>query len=184
MPRKAGAPPTAYRRAILCLARRDHSVSELRQRLLERGHPADEVEQAIHRLRCERYLDDAVYAERFARSRLAHHGLGRARIRQALRLRGVAAGETEAGLGSALREVDEKAVVDGLARRYWRQHVQVEPARRLPRLWGFLLRRGFAPALVRDRLSALWPRWADALAGLEPWEDSRELAASGRGDER
>ncbi len=194
MPKKAAPPLTAYRRAILCLARRDHSVSELRQKLLERDHPAEEVEQAIDRLRRERYLDDAVYAERFARSRLAHHGLGRARIRQALRLRGVPPGETEAGLGSALREVDEKAVVDALARRYWRQHTQAEPARRLPRLWGFLLRRGFAPALVRHRLSALWPRWADALAGLEPWEEpaalpaqrelSSERRAAGPGDER
>jgi regulatory protein len=169
MPRRPAAPPpTAYRRAILRLARRDHSVAELRRALLERGHDTVEVEKAIDRLRREKYLDDAGYAERFARSRLAHQGLGRSRIRQALRVRGVGRGETEAGIRTALREVDEKAVVDLLARRYWKQHVSVEPAGRLPRLWAFLLRRGFAPALVHERLSALWPRWADALSGLEP----------------
>ncbi len=193
MPRRPAAPPpTAYRRAILRLARRDQSVAELRRALLDRGHDAAEVETAIDRLRREKYLDDAGYAERFARSRLAHQGLGRSRIRQALRVRGVPRGETEAGIETALREVDETAVVEALARRYWKQHVSIEPARRLPRLWAFLLRRGFAPGLVHARLAALWPRWADALAGLEPADPDHDADDSGHqgaaadcpGDER
>jgi regulatory protein len=178
--RPAGPATTAYRRAILRLARRDHTVAELRRALAERGHAPAEVDAAIERLLAEKYLDDRGYAERFARSRLARHGLGRTRIRQALRLRGVGRGETEAGLRTALREVDEGAVVDALARRYWKQHARLEPQRRLPRLWTFLLRRGFAPALVNERLSALWPRWADALQGLEPAD---ELDAGGRAGE-
>jgi regulatory protein len=175
MPRRpAGPPPTAYRRAVLRLARRDHSEAELRRALLERGHEPAEVDEAIERLRRERYLDDGGYAERFARSRLAHHGLGRTRIRQALRQRGVGRGEAEAGLRGALREVDEAAVVEALARRYWKQHARVEPARRLPRLWAFLLRRGFDAGLVGTRLKALWPRWSDALDGLDPAEDAAD----------
>ena len=86
----------------------------------------------------------------------------------ALRQRGVEAGHTEAGIRTALREVDEAAVLDSLARRYWKLHERTEPERRLPRLWAFLLRRGFPSGLVRERLSALWPRWRDALEGLEP----------------
>jgi SOS response regulatory protein OraA/RecX len=86
----------------------------------------------------------------------------------------VSRAETENGLQSALREVDENAVLDALARRYWRQHARTAPERRLPRLWAFLLRRGFAAGLVHERLSALWPRWADALAGLEPAEPVEE----------
>jgi regulatory protein len=172
MPRKqAATPPTAYRRAVLRLGRRDHTVAELRRALVERGHGAEEVDAAIERLRRERYLDDRGYAERFARSRMANHGLGRLRVRQALRQRGVGRGEVEAGLRRAAAEVDEAAVLDGVARRYWKAHARVEPERRLPRLWAFLLRRGFPPGLVRDRLSALWPRWSDALEGLEPLDE-------------
>lgn len=173
MPRRAAAapPPTAYQRALRRLGRRDHSVAELRRALLDRGHEADEVEAALERLRRERYLDDAGFAERFARSRMAHQGHGRHRVRQDLRLRGVDRRTSEAGIAGALLEVDENALVDGLARRYWRQHAAVEPERRLPRLWAFLVRRGFAPGLVRDRLQALWPRWSDALEGLEPADD-------------
>jgi regulatory protein len=171
MPRSAAdPPPTAYQRALRRLARRDQSVAELRRALLERGHEEPEVENALERLRRERYLDDAGFAERFARSRMTHQGLGRLRVRQGLRQRGVDRSTTEAGITAALGEVDERELLDGLARRYWRQHARVEPSRRLPRLWAFLLRRGFAPALVHERLAALWPRWRDALEGLEPAE--------------
>jgi 3-hydroxyacyl-CoA dehydrogenase len=38
------------------------------------------------------------------------------------------------------------------------------------RLWAFLLRRGFPATLILSRLKALWPRWQDALDGLEPAE--------------
>jgi regulatory protein len=171
-PRAAAAPPpTAYQRALRRLARRDHSVAELRRALLERGHEEEEVDAAIDRLRRERFVDDTGFAERFARSRMANQGHGRFRIRQDLRLRGVERRVVEAGIAGALREVDEKALVDGLARRYWRQHAGVEPERRLARLWAFLVRRGFAPGLARERLSHLWPKWSDALEGLEPAED-------------
>jgi regulatory protein len=166
----AGPSPSAYQRALRRLARRDHSETELRRALAARGHDEEEIAEALGRLRAQRYVDDETFAERYARSRLAHHGQGRARIRQGLRQRGVGREETEAGLSAALRDISEDEVLDRAARRYWRQHGGVEPARRLPRLWAFLLRRGFAPGLVRRRLQALWPRWSDALEGLEPAE--------------
>ncbi|HXK11315.1 MAG TPA: regulatory protein RecX [Vicinamibacteria bacterium] len=169
-PRPKAPPPTAYQRALRRLGRRDHSVAELRRALLDRGHGPDETEAAIERLRAERYLDDRGFAERFARSRMVHQGLGRARVRQGLVQRGVARTEAEAGIAGALGEVDERAVLDGLARRYWRLHSSVDPVRRLPRLWAFLLRRGFAARLVHERLRTLWPKWRDALEGLSPLE--------------
>ncbi len=174
MPRRAAAapPPTAYQRALRRLARRDHSVSELRRALLDRGHEEEEVETAIDRLRRERFVDDSGFAERFARSRMANQGHGRMRIRQDLRRRGVDRRTVEAGIAGALREVDEEAVVDALARRYWREHAAVEPAKRVPRLWAFLVRRGFAPGLVSERLKHLWPKWSDALEGLQPADDT------------
>ena len=83
MPQSAtgASPQSAYQRALRRLARRDHSVEELRRALAARGHAPEEIEAAIDRLRHERYLDDQGFAERFARSRLAHQGHGRALIR-------------------------------------------------------------------------------------------------------
>jgi regulatory protein len=165
------APVDARARALARLARRDHSEQELRRALRRDGFPPDVVDEVLGRLRAERYLDDQGYAARFARSRLAHHGLGRRRVQAALARKGVARPAIAAGLGAALAEVSEQDSLDALARRYWRSHAQDEPARRLRKLWAFLCRRGFPPGMVHDRLRALWPRWRDALEGLDAADD-------------
>jgi len=145
-------------------------VAELRRALLDRGHGEDEVEAALDRLRRERYVDDTGYAERFARSRMANQGHGRLRVRQDLRLRGVDRRTVETGIAGALREVDEKEIVDTLARRYWRQHAAVEPARRLPRLWRSSCAGASPPASSGEAVRALATVERRA-RGLEPADD-------------
>lgn len=148
---------SAFVDALERLARRDHSETELRRALRRAGHSAQDADAALERLRERRYVDDAAYAERFARSRIEHAGLGTRRVRQALRQRGVARGAAEEGIQKAAAQVDEAAVLERVARAYWRGHGRDEPPQRLRKLWAFLLRRGFPPALVRERLTALWP---------------------------
>jgi len=142
----------------------------MREALRDRGHAEDEVEAAMARLRAERLLDDQGFAARYARSRLQHRGLGRNRLRQGLRAKGVGRTEAEAGLQEALEQVSEAEVLDGVARRYWKSRAREAPERKLRNLWAFLLRRGFPATLILSRLRALWPRWQDALDGLEPAE--------------
>jgi SOS response regulatory protein OraA/RecX len=144
------------------------SGQQLRQALLAKGHPEPAVVATLDRLQRERYVDDASLAARYARSRLEYRGQGQHRVRQGLRRRGVAGETIEAGIREALGEVSEAGVIDRLARRYWTQRRRDAPARRLRGLWAFLVRRGFPPALVHERLRELWPRWSDALEGLEP----------------
>jgi regulatory protein len=124
----------------------------------------------VARLREERLVDDAGLASRYARSRLQHGGLGSHRLKQGLRKRGVAKAAAEAGLQEALAQVSEAEVLDRLARRYWKARASKPPESRLRALWAFLLRRGFPATLILSRLKALWPRWQDALDGLEPAE--------------
>lgn len=101
-----------------------------------------------------------------ARSRIRNLGHGSRRIRAELAAKGVDRSTAETGLRQALEEVSEGAALDAAARRYWRQQSETDPARRLRKLWGFLLRRGFSAALVAERLRVLWPRWSDMLAEL------------------
>ena len=169
--RRTAPSPTPYGRALARLARRDHSEQEIRRALRRDGFEEDAVEETVARLRRERYLDDAGFAARLARSRLAHAGLGRHRVRLELRKKGVRRTTAEAGLKEALGEVSESEVLDGVARRYWKAHEADEPSRRVRKLWAFLMRRGFPADLVHARLRALWPRWSDALEGLEPEEE-------------
>ncbi len=169
--KRAAAPlPSAWEKAVDLLARRERSVAELRRGLLQRGYPADEVEAALGRLQERGALDDRRLAERFARSRIERAGLGRHRVRQALRQRGVGRGDREDGLARALDQVSEAEALERAARLYWTRRAKVEPRERLRGLWAFLLRRGFPAELVSARLGALWPRLREALDGLEPGE--------------
>jgi regulatory protein len=161
----------SYLRALRRLARRDHSEQEIRRALGREGFAEDAIDETVARLRRERYLDDAGFAARLARSRIAHSGHGRNRVRQELRRKGVRRTAAEAGLKEALEEVSETDVLDALARRFWRARAADEPARRMQKLWMFLVRRGFPSDLVHARLRALWPRWREALEGLETAEE-------------
>ena len=165
---------SAYGTALRRLARRDHSEDEMRRALRERGHAQDEIDATVLRLRQERALDDVSFAARYARSRMAHAGLGRNRIRRDLRARGVERQVAENGLRAAADDVSEAEVLERVARRYWSAHRADEPPRRLQKLWAFLLRRGFPVTLVTERLRHLWPRLRDALDGLEPAAEPEE----------
>jgi regulatory protein len=158
-------------RALARLARRDHSEHELRRVLVRDGYAPEVIDDTIARLKRERYLDDAGFAARLARSRLTHSGVGRHRVRQELRRKGVKRTVVEAGLRDALVEVSEAPAIDALARRYWKSRDKDDPGQRVRKLWALLLRRGFPADLVSARLRALWPRWSDALDGLEPAEE-------------
>ena len=149
------------------LGRRDRSKEEIRRALLRDGYAEGAVAEVIARLTADRYLDDAGYAARVARTRLRFDGLGRNRIRQDLRLRGVDKKTAEAGIAEAVAEVPEADALEKVAQRYWRTHPSDEPRQRLRKLWAYLVRRGFPSDLVRARLAELWPKWRDALDGLE-----------------
>ncbi|HEY7642067.1 MAG TPA: regulatory protein RecX [Steroidobacteraceae bacterium] len=83
------------------LARREHSIEELRRKLVTKGYPPDAVEPVIQKLAGKRLVSD----ERFTSSFVHHHakrGQGPVRIRAALRQQGI----TDAQAEEALRSVE------------------------------------------------------------------------------
>jgi regulatory protein len=139
----------------------------MRRALARAGYEAAAVDAVLVRLAEYRYLDDAGYASRLARTRLRYDGVGRHRIRQDLRLRGVDRKTADAGIAAAASEIPETEALDRAAQKYWRAHTTDEPRLRLRKLWAFLVRRGFPASLVHDRLGTLWPSWREALEGLD-----------------
>jgi len=119
------------------------------------GHAKDEIEAALERLTTQRALDDGRFAAAYARSRLVHHGLGARRIRAALRQRGVSREVVEEGIQEAFGEQPEGEVLDAVAKRLLSRKTTDDPRKRLLKIYATLVRRGFPPALVRERLTTL-----------------------------
>ena len=79
---------SCYDQACRLLALRPHFRAELAVKLLRRGHPRPEIEQALDRLAREGWLDDAAAARGLVASRLARGAEGRPRLRAELERRG------------------------------------------------------------------------------------------------
>ncbi|MDQ2696483.1 MAG: recombination regulator RecX [Pseudomonadota bacterium] len=133
--------------ALGLLARREHTVLELRHKLLRRGFAADRVEAVLASLVAQDALSDARFADLYAHSRV-DKGYGPLRIQMELRERGVDAATIA-------------AVLDGLADFWTSKILQVhhkkfagalprDPAGRA-RQTRFLRQRGFTLEQI-DRL--------------------------------
>ncbi|HHJ14423.1 MAG TPA: regulatory protein RecX [Gammaproteobacteria bacterium] len=130
------------------LARREHSVRELRFKLAQRGHAADIIDRVLAGLIAAGFLSDRRFAGTFALSRF-ERGMGPARIRAELRERGIDEADIEAALASlgadwfvAVRRVREKRFGAAAA----------NDVRERARQMRFLQRRGFDSAHIRAAL--------------------------------
>jgi regulatory protein len=144
------ATPSAYLAGLRLLARRELTSAQLRERLLARGHPADEAEIAMARLRESGALDDGRAARAYASVAVRVKGRGRFRVLRELEATGVDEATAREALDAALAETDEAALLDKAIDRRLRGPITDET--HLRRLHRYLVRLGFHPAEALDAL--------------------------------
>ena len=142
---------SAHAYALRLLAARPYSVRDLRRRLARREYSAEESDQTVDRLCASGLLDDARYAEQFARSRLVNDAASPRRVVQMLVRYGVERGIAERAAASVVREeeVDVRAAAERVARKKMSSLGDLEPRVARRRLYAFLARRGFDVDVIR-----------------------------------
>jgi regulatory protein len=146
--------------AVRLLARREHSVEELRRKLFARGYSEPSVETVLAKLQAKRLVSD----DRFIASFVHHHaqrGQGPVRIRAELRQQGIEAAAVDVALDDA--EVDWLAQ----ARLVHRRKFGASPSRTAPeraKQARFLQYRGF----TSDQIRAVLKSDMDAGLDLDP----------------
>ena len=105
----------ALDRAVGYLAARARSKREIEQKLLQAGYRPCTVEMVIYKLQRENLLDDADFARQWVESR-QHHKLGRSRIAQELRHKGVSQEEAEEAM-AIIEDEDQLAGAVALAEK-------------------------------------------------------------------
>lgn len=135
----------ALDRALHMLAANARSVRDLRRRLVEKGEAPEIADAVVERLTAMGLLDDAAFARQFARSKALGPGHSRRRLAVELRRKGVAREVADSAIEEAMAEddVDEKAIVERVARKKLRTLGGVDRETRRRRLHGFLARRGY-----------------------------------------
>lgn len=172
VPRKLSAEPL-YEYALRALARRSHTKAELEAKLAIRCADERDVSAVMERLAAHGYLDDERVAESHATFRREYALLGRNRVLQELRRRGVSEGTAEDSVAEAYRESDETE----LAREFLRRKLgsrfesnRISDRKELGRLFRALARAGFGGSAITAALAHVtgdseWLEGLESLAG-------------------
>lgn len=141
----------ALDRAVGYLAARARSRREIEQKLLQAGYRPCTVEMVIYKLQRENLLDDADFARQWVESR-QHHKLGRSRIAQELRRKGVSQDEAEEAL-SIIEVDDQLAGAIALAQKAAARIKPGEDMRKASsRIAAMLARRGYSWDIAKEAI--------------------------------
>jgi regulatory protein len=159
-----------YEYAIRALARRMHSVAELKRKLRNRCHEESTVDRVVTRLKDQKYLSDATYAASYAAFRRDNEKFGPRRVATDLKVKGVHADVIEKAVDEAYSAVSEEE----LARAFLRRKRLKKPAgnREAARIFRALMRAGFGVATSIKALKN-WSVDDEVLTALQ--EEAPEL---------
>jgi len=151
IPDRSDQPRAAYLAAIRLLTRRDYSSAELTQRLLRKGHHADDIDAALTTLQQQGYQDERRAAVCYYQNgiRLGH---GPHRIRQALQTKGLSDSLIEALF--AEDNTDWYSQADTVRRKRFGSTLPADPKSRAQQQ-RFLYQRGFDADMIRQLINDL-----------------------------
>ncbi len=146
----AGAKSDAYR----LISRRTRTRKNIQDRLRQRGHSEDVIQQTLESLSELGYVDDAAFAREWCRYRLESRPLGARALQQELFQKGIRPQLAETAVREAFEQVSEAELAKNLAERRLGKGSGLQTPKDIQRLRDFLLRRGFSVDAVRDALSS------------------------------
>lgn len=144
--RLAGERAVAMERSLNLLGYRPRSTRELRQRLAHHGYLEETIETVISRLIDIGYLDDAEFAQSFARGKARKYGPQR--VYGDLRRNGIDDETARNAVDNEFSEDSERASAFGAAAR--RYNVREGSPAQAQRVYGFLMRRGFSAEICAE----------------------------------
>lgn len=133
----------AYAASIRLLARRDHSIHELTQKLRQREHSQAAIDNAVEELLDLNYLNETRYAELYAEQRM-NKGFGPLSIQAKLRERGIAAHLIQWGLKQLSVDWSDQAEI-AIHKRFNLLEISCTDQKVVAKIARFLQGRGYAP---------------------------------------
>ena len=158
--------------AVKALGRRMRTEAELRRVLVGKAEPGSsgeaEINAVVRRLKEMRYLNDAAFAETYARLRQENQKLGARRVRRDLAQKGIRAGLADATVKTRYAETDEEK----LAREHLERHGVKKPKdeRGMARVARRLVAAGFSTGTIYKILRQ-WEVPEEALTALDSLDD-------------
>ena len=142
----------ALKYALKILGYRDRSMSEMRQKLTNKGFSKDVIDGTLAYLEEKAFIDDRRLAELLKRDAVERRHFGAQGVRNYLIRRGIAK-----DIADAMAEAENDYVGSAmqLAEKKMRSMGNLDSATIKRRLWGLLARRGFSSDEVRQVMQML-----------------------------
>lgn len=140
----------AVNHAVLLLSYRARSTHEIADRLFQAGFSPETASLAIEKLEELGYLDDESFAQSWIKSRMNSKLYGSKRIKQELKLKGIADEIISAKLEENVSVDNEYERARELAESKLSSYKDLDRAVSFRRLSQFLLRRGYSPAIAYE----------------------------------
>ncbi len=141
-----------YQQALRLLSYRPRASAEVRRNLEKHAMPAEVIEDVLARLQRAGLLDDSRFAQAWVENRSEFRPRGRRALAVEMRQRGL----DDESIQQALAEVDEEALADQAASKQSRRLAGLDETAFKHKLSGFLARRGFGYAVIRDTVDRHW----------------------------
>jgi len=134
------------------LARRELSEAQVRQRLARRSHDADQIEEAVARLKQEGAIDDRRVADAIARSETSFRKRGPLRVKRKIQSAGISSSVAKDAIEGTFDTIDADALLDAALAKRLRHGKTIADDREFNRLYRYLVSQGFEPDRVLARL--------------------------------
>ena len=138
--------------ALRLIAVKDRTEKEIRDRLLEKGYNADEIESEIQFLKEYNYINDLRYCEHFANDCVNLKKWGKARIKAELIRKGIDREMAENAAEEASTESDD-IVLSQMQKRF--KDADMGNPKERARIFGYFARRGFSPEEIKGAMNKI-----------------------------
>lgn len=140
--------------AFLLLKFRTRSEKEITRRLKEKKFDEQAIKETIEFLKERKFIDDRAFARAWIESRVKKP-LGLRRLWQELMMKGIDKKIIDAELEAAKEDYNEPEIVKKIARERFKKLKGAQAQKAKPRLYAYLLRRGYSSEIVIDALNKL-----------------------------
>ena len=126
------------------LSRRIYSRYEILRKLNNKGYPESIISNLIFWLENNNYINDELFAKMWAQFRLQNKPIGRYKLNQELRLKGIKQDIIQKVIDKTYKEIDELTLARNLIKEKIVsseiKNIRIDPKK----IYNYLLRRGFS----------------------------------------
>jgi len=135
---------------LMLLSRRIYSRYEISGKLKYKGYPEKIIANLIFWLEDNNYINDELFAEMWAQFRLQNKPIGRYKLNQELRTKGIKQDIIQKVIDKTYKEIDELTLAHNLIKEKIVsseiKNIRIDPKK----IYNFLLRRGFSTEISKN----------------------------------